>query len=231
MKNPYADLLKIAGELGARSIRKRFTKIFYEKPVEGEKFIYYPLHRATDAAILVRAPQYANQISFIQNISNHLPIRYKLYVKEHPNGAGETSLKELRKLKKMQNVRLLKPKISSHDLIEKADCTITINSNAGWEAMLHQKPVLTFGTAFYDRSGLVYPIRDFYKFNETLKKALNSKFDYEKLLKFIVALKKSVRPGNFQFIGKLEKSLYDEKNLDLVTEGIIDHIKEIEKDN
>ena len=96
--------------------------------------------------------------------------------------------------------------------------------------MLHQKPVLTFGTSFYDNSGLVYPLRDFYKFGPLFKEALSSKFDREKLLRFIIALKKSVRPGNFQFIGKLEKNLYDEENLDLVTEGIIDHIKEIEKD-
>ena len=96
MKNPYADLFKIAKELGARSVRRKFTKLYYEKPVEGEKFVYYPLHRAADAAILVRAPQYANQFAFIQNLSNHLPFGYKLYVKEHPNGAGETSLKELK---------------------------------------------------------------------------------------------------------------------------------------
>jgi len=230
MRNPYADLFKIIKFLGARAIRKNFTKSFHETPPENEKYVYYPLHRAADAAVLVRSPQYANQFALVENIANHLPIEYKLYIKEHPNGVGEIALKELKKLRKIPNVRMVDPQISSHTLIKKADCVFTINSNAGWEAMLYQKPVITFGNAFYDKSGLVFPLRDFYKFDEVFKKSLIHKFDYEVLLKFIVALKKSVSPGTFQFIGKMERALKDENNVKIVTEGIADHLKRLEKE-
>lgn len=230
MRNPYADLFKIIKFLGARAVRKNFTGFFHETPPKGEKFVYYPLHRAADAAVLVRSPQYANQFALVENIANHLPIEYKLYIKEHPNGVGEIPLTELRKLKKIPNVRMVDPKISSHTLVKDADCIFTINSNAGWEAMLYGKPVITFGNAFYDKSGLVFPLRDFYKFEEVFKKALESKFDRERFLRFIIALKRSVSPGTFQFIGKLEKALKDEKNLHAVTEGIYDHLQRLEKE-
>ncbi len=40
--------------------------------------------------------------------------------------------------------------VSIHDLLSKCFCVYTVNSGAGFEALLHKKPVVTFGQAEYD---------------------------------------------------------------------------------
>ncbi len=230
MKNPYADLFKIAKNLGTRAIRKHISRFYYEKPKENEDYVYYPISREHDAALLVRAPQFVNQVAFLENLANHLPINYKLYVKEHPSGLGETKIKQLRALKKLPNVRILDPSLSGHNLVANSKAVATINSNTGWEALLYKKPILTFGKTFYNCSGLVYPIKNFYDFNSIFNKAINSKFDYELFLKFINCVFKSVKKGNAVFVGSLEKTLYDKENIKNLAKGIVQTAEEIKKE-
>ncbi len=134
MKNPYGRVfLKIAKIRTIRAIRKKMISHLYEQPNLSERYIFYPLHMQEDAQVLVRAPQYIDQVALIQNLSNHLPIGYKLYIKEHPSNLGGMPIKDLKKIKSFPNVKLIDAKSHSHDLIKNAKAMITINSNAGWE--------------------------------------------------------------------------------------------------
>lgn len=71
-----------------------------------------------------------------------------LVVKGHP--ANKDSMIPLR-----QSIREYKhviwiDNVSIHQLIDLSKCVVVINSGAGMEALLHSKPVITFGQAEYD---------------------------------------------------------------------------------
>ncbi len=221
MKNPYGrNFMKIARIKAAMAFRKKLAPFLYEQPRFEEKYLFYPLHIPSDAQILVKAPQFRDQLGLIDNLCHHLPMGYKIYVKEHPNDTGGTRLRLLKKIKDLPNVRLIDAKINSHDLIKNAQAIITVNSNVGWEGLLYEKPVIVLGRAFYDISGLTLNLRDFYKLPETFQKALNQKeFDREKLHRFVNAVLNSVLPGyEFHAEGFVDK-FCEEENLNKIVEG------------
>lgn len=222
-RNPYARVVGIAWDKTKKAIRKYFAKLFYSKPDYQEKYIFYPMHLGEDLQLLVRAPQYAltNQTYLIEYTARCLPAGCKLYVKEHPNNIGGTSLGILKRIKRIPNVRLISPFTQSHDLIKNAAGIITINSTVGWEGLLYKKPVITFGPCFYEISELAYSLRNLYELPEIIKKALkNEKFDEEKLLRFVNAVLKTIHPGNLNFYYKYAKKAMQDENISLIAEGI-----------
>ena len=69
-----------------------------------------------------------------------------LVVKGHPVNPGSmASLKTV-----LHPDTLWVDNVSIHDLLSKCFCVYTVNSGAGFEALLHKKPVVTFGQAEYD---------------------------------------------------------------------------------
>jgi len=220
-RNPYARVMGIALEKAKKAIRKYFVKPLYSKPDYNEKYFFHPLHVENDAQILVRAPQYFNQVALISYIAKCLPVGYKLYIEEHPNNRGGTPIKILKKFKEIPNVKLLHPSTHGHDVIRHASGITTINNTIGWESLLYKKPVINFGPCFYEVSGLTYSLRDLTKLPETIKKALEKKdFDEEKLLRFVNAVLKSVYPGNLNFYYQFAKKAMTDENISLIAKGI-----------
>jgi hypothetical protein len=71
-----------------------------------------------------------------------------LVVKGHP--INENSMIGLKNsLRNYSHVTYL-DKVSIHQLIGRSKCVVTVNSGTGMEALLHKKPVVTFGQAEYD---------------------------------------------------------------------------------
>ena len=225
-KNPYANLFHITREQTERAIRKHLTMNIYSTPDLNKEFIFYPLHMQYDAQILVRAPEFMDQVSLVETMSNFLPAGVKLYVKEHPNFVGGMTLSELKRIKKLPNVLLIDPKVNSHILISNAKAIITINSNAGWEALLYEKPVICLGEAYYDIVGLTHNLRDLGKLKDTISTAIeNPIFNKQTQLRLINAVLSSIRPGSVVYQRGHLKQFLDETNLDNVSNGIIDELK------
>ena len=223
-KNPYSNTFNIAKTRATRAVRKRILFGIYEKPEFKESYFFFPLHLAIDAQILVRAPHYVDQLSLVKNIANCLPAGYKLYVKEHPNFKGGVPIKELKEIKKIPNVKLIPAETHSHDVIQNAKCLITVNSNVGWEGILYNKPVICLGTSFYDVSGLVYKMNDFYDLPRMMKEAVNSKMDVTVRYKFINAVFKSVYKGEMVHQeGYVEKFL-EKENLSNIVKGMVSEL-------
>lgn len=220
-RNPYARLFGIAFDKTKKAFRKYIVKFMYSKPDLNEKYFFYPLHLDEDAQIILRAPHFEDQISLIKYIAKCIPTGYKLYIKEHPNNIGGVSINKLKKIKNISNVKLISPYFSSHDLTKNSKGIITINSTVGWEGLLYQKPVIVFGTCFYDISEMVWKVRDFYELPKIIKEALkNNLVDKEKLLKFVNAVTESDYSGNINFYYQFaEKAMVDE-NISQMAEGI-----------
>jgi len=118
--------------------------------VEGEKSIFYPLHFEPEAATLIFAPYYTNQIELISSIAKSLPVDYRLYVKDHPMMRNMRKRSYYKKILRNRNVRLISPRVPSQKIIKHSDLIVNITSTAGWEGILLDKPVITFGDCFYN---------------------------------------------------------------------------------
>ena len=192
-----------------------------------ETYFYFPLHRSGDAQILLRAPQYYNQFQLIETISKHLPIKYELYVKQHPHGEGEFKISQLIKIRKLDNVKLIHTKTNTHDVLKNSEGVITINSNTGLEAIIHKKPVIVLGNVYYDIFDHFEKVRDFYKLPNAIKKSVNKKLTTAKQYKYLNAVIESTYPGQMLFVGKYKKLMKDKNNTKLLVDGFEKEFKQL----
>ncbi|MBI2577532.1 MAG: hypothetical protein HYV77_01670 [Candidatus Wildermuthbacteria bacterium] len=176
---PLFFLLK---NFGKRYLRRYYVRKFYQAPIAGEKYIYFPLHFPDDSQLTVRGLPFITQEFVVEIISRHLPSGYTLYVKEHPASMGYFSVKMLRYLAKLPNVKIVSPLLNSYDLIENARAVCVINSTVGFEALMFPKPVITFGASFYRDKGVTLDVHDLYELPEIMRKALTFQPDWERIL-------------------------------------------------
>ncbi len=166
----------------------------YDKPVSGEDFAYFALHTEPEAYPMVLAPFYIDQLWLAKQIARSLPLSYKLYVKDHPVMMGLRTRGYYKELKKIPNIRLINPAVSSLELIQKGKLTLTITGTTGWEAALLKKPVIIFGNMYYDTLAGVKKCLNIQDLPFLIKQQLESFFyDEEELLDLIAsAIEESV---------------------------------------
>ncbi len=166
-------------------IRVSIIKYFEKKLNETDKYFFYPIHYMEDAQVTFREP-HLDQIDLIKKISRSLPFGYFLYVKAHPHYLGsDIKLNDLFKLNKLKNVKLISPTAKPIDLIKNSKGVITVNSTTGFESLIQNKPVITFGHDIYCRDDLCYVIRDINKLSDTIMKIIDRKFEGFEAKEFI----------------------------------------------
>ena len=171
---------------------------FFDRPQPGERYVLYPIHFQPEASTLVQAPYYLDQAALIEDMSKSLPVGYQLYVKEHVSNRGRRPLAFYKRLRDTFGVRLLGPDEDTWTLIRDAAAIAVITGTVGWEGLLFEKPVVTFGDVFYNectlthRAGLVP--KD--QWHQVFRKAIfQHVHDDEQLLEFVAAIQGSSRPG------------------------------------
>lgn len=191
----------------------------FEQPVEGESFVLYPIHFQPEASTLVQGPMYVDQLSLLEDMARSLPIGYRLYVKEHLSNRGRRPLEFYTALKRIPSVRLLGPDADTWALIKQASAIAVITGTMGWEGLLYDKPVITFGDVFYNVVPSVYRASEVPKdgWFSLFQRALTAHVpDREAVLAFIAALQDGSYPG---FIGNpvsFPDALLDENVQNLV---------------
>lgn len=128
----------------------------FDEPVEGEKFVLYPIHFQPEASTLVQAPMYVDQLALLEDMARSLPVGYRLYVKEHLSNRGRRPLEFYNAIRRIPAVRLLGPDADTWALIKQASAIAVITGTMGWEGLLFDKPVVTFGDVFYNQVPSVY---------------------------------------------------------------------------
>jgi len=141
----YEDYLKVF----FRKMAQKRLSLFNRSPDLSVPFIYFPLQLTPEVTTLAYGRGYEDQEHLVTRLAASLPSNIKLYVKEHTSMVGRRQLGMYRRLKKLYNVELVSPEISTFDLIQNCVSVATINSTAGWEAFNLGKPCLFFGHAFY----------------------------------------------------------------------------------
>lgn len=154
-----------------------------------EDFVFFPLHYEPEVSLLFQAPFYADQIYVIRQIAKSLPIHYKLYIKEHPSMIDYRPRSFYKELKKIHNVKLINPAISSFSIIPQAKLITVITGTTGWEALLFKKPVISFGNQFYNALSMVKKCTEIERLPYLIKEQLeNFVYKEEELISFISAI-------------------------------------------
>jgi hypothetical protein len=175
--------------------RAAAARTLYRSPRNGRPFVYFPLHVVDDYKIKAVIPHCADQASIVEQVADALPPGYDLVLKEHPLSIGRNPLTLLRRLQRRQNVRLVSPRTSTHDLIERSSAVAVISSTVGLEALLYAKPVLTIGQPFYSGYGITVDAASFSELAELVPAVLRFEPDRETILRFLHAAMRRCLPG------------------------------------
>ena len=115
--------------------------------MEGEDYVYMPLHLIPESSVFVKASYYVDELNLIEQVSKALPIGWKLYVKEHQAMLGERGFEFYRKVKEIHNVRLVQINYykDPKPWIVNSKGVVTITGTAAYEAALLGKRSIIFG--------------------------------------------------------------------------------------
>ena len=203
----------------------------FQRPKKTEKFIFYPLQTHPEASTSVRAKWYVNQLALIENISKNIPVGYKLYVKEHRRNFSKRPYGFHKKITQFPNVHLISPKCNTIDLVKRCSLVITINSTVGWEAILLQKPVISFGEVFYNGFDQVSHITNMYKLNSEIRKKIDTTTDLNQTHQFIAAMFQSTYPGIAALPGDCKNRSLQQKNIERIVQAIENYVSTQPKKN
>ena len=170
--------------------------------------LFMGLHLGQESTMALRSQPFMNQIALVEMISRVLPYNLVLYVREHPHWPRTFSYKYLKSVKKLSNVKLISPKISVHDILKNTTGVITYNATTGIEALLYNKPVLSFASNIYsDHHSGVDKCLDLYDLGKKLSQLSNRKVSHEETINYIYKLKNN----NLSF-GLGSYNFYSEKD-------------------
>lgn len=158
-------------------------------------FVYFPLHVTDDYKIKRVIPHCVDQAALIELVAAFLPEGMDLVVKEHPMSIGRNPLGLLKRLAAVENIRLVEPYTSSHDLIRRSEAIAVISSTVGLEALLHGRPVLTMGQPFYSGYGVTLDVDSFREVPDAVGELLRFEPDRERTLQFLHACMRRCKPG------------------------------------
>lgn len=191
------------------------------------KYYYYPIHLEPEAVVLYWGDGiYKNQVKLIENIAAQLPPNCYLYVKDHPHAGAYRDYADYKKIKAIPNVKLLNPALSGKSIIKNSIGVITINGTSGFEALLMNKQVFTFGNCFYNQCPRVKYIHNIRDLRQTLYSNFNITYeDDEVLFNFVSTYLKSIHPGFTDYFINYPKLLGidEEKNAEIVAKGLLEY--------
>ncbi|MBI4093518.1 hypothetical protein HY417_01010 [Candidatus Kaiserbacteria bacterium] len=151
-------------------------------------FAFFALHFEPELSILMLSPFDTNQIEIVKRLAQSLPVGMLLYVKDHPQMTPFRPRRYYKELKKIPNVRLLRPELSSFSIVPHAKLVATITGSVGWEATLLGKPVITFGRVFYNALPSVARSTTPEELPELVKSQLGKEVRDEDTVRFVAAL-------------------------------------------
>lgn len=175
--------------------RAALLRRFYEPVPEGRPFVYFPLHVTDDYKIKRVIPHCVDQAALIEQVADSLPQGMDVVIKEHPLSIGRNSIGLIRRLTSRENIHLVEPRTSSHELVQRARAVVVISSTVGLEALLYARPVLTLGQPFYSGYGVTLDVDSFRELGAKVNQVLSFQPDRERILRFLHAAMRSCFPG------------------------------------
>ena len=144
---------------------------YFQAPIDGEKYLYMPLHLIPESTTFVKAPYYVNELNVIEQVSKSLPIGLTVYVKEHQSMLGERPISFYKSVAKLHNVKMVQFNYykDPNPWLDKAVGVITITGTGAYEAALLGKKSLIFGNVCFDVIDSINKITSMQQLPEYLK--------------------------------------------------------------
>ncbi len=161
-----------------RQLLKRYANYRYlsadesTKFIDSEEFVFFPLQFFRESRVTVRAKPFYNQSWLVEYLFRSVPAGYELAVKDHPQQLGSQPRSCIDAIARHSTA--LHPGTNAHDVVEEASAIVTLNNTVGYEALIHGKPVVTLGDAFYSHRGYTYDVNNMTSLPETLADAVAS---------------------------------------------------------
>lgn len=182
--------------------KDRLQKVYESlcvKPNYNEQYVVLFLHYQPEATTSPGGDIFVDQRLCVELLLKYLPESWKVYVKEHPHQfiryrIGHTSRMRdfYDDLVKNERVKLISTEEDTFDLLQHAKAISTITGTVGWEAIVRQVPVISFGLSWYENysKGVLritdeHSAKDMYKFIE------NYQFDEHSLLAYLASVGKN----------------------------------------
>ncbi|HLP62141.1 MAG TPA: methyltransferase domain-containing protein [Candidatus Deferrimicrobium sp.] len=146
--NMDTDTQKIIAGWKTRVLEKRVTCTLPRDP-----FVFFPLQVHDDTQIYFHSPYFQTVAQALAQVVAAMPADVSLVVKPHPVDIARYGHDAYRACLRPQDI-LVAASENIYQLIRAARGMITINSTAGFEALVFHKPVLVLGEAFYAGKGL-----------------------------------------------------------------------------
>lgn len=208
-------------------LRERFYKKIgiFEKPSKGEKYVLFPLHFQPEVMVSLYGKWYVDQAGLIENISKSLPLNYKLYVKEHPFRCGNRTLAFYKRIKRLPNVRLIHPQQNNFNIIKNSSLITTITGTSGWEGLLFQKKVITFGDIYYNLCPGVIKVDKIKELPLIINRSLDKTIPLSEVVTFVGAMFAGSFPGLVRLPGDCADYSLKDENIILLADGIKRYIE------
>ena len=197
--------------LFARNVRRRLkigqVRHLYQEPVQGERFLLYPMHFHPESSTSILAGTYLDEYEVIRNIAFSLPEGVRLYVKDHISAWGYPSLDFYQRVRRLPNVRLLGPNAPTKELIKHSVGVITLTSTVGYEALLLKTRVYLYGKVFYEFHKGVVRIENPTRLRELILDNMIKPVDWDDAYNndFVCAYHQATLPGTLNLMqGSLE---------------------------
>jgi hypothetical protein len=229
--NEYLRPSRFVTNLVRERARAAGARTLYEELDPGRRFVYFPLHVVDDYKVKRVIPHCYDQASLIERVAEALPHGYDVVLKEHPMSIGRNRLGLLRRLAKVENIRIVSPHENSHELIQRAEAIVVISSTVGLEALLHGKPVMTLGQPYYSGFGVTLDVDSFREIREAVPALLAFAPDRERTLQFLHAAMRNCHPGKPMLVDA--PALSDENVAALATtiDGALRSRADLERDS
>ena len=202
-----------------------YYRLKYDEYSLDDNYYYYPLHLEPEAVVLYWGDGlYNNQVKLIENIAAQIPPERFLYVKDHPHAGSYRDYDDYVKIKLIPNVKLLAPVTMGKKLIAKSIGVITINGTSGFEALLLNKQVYTFGNCFFNQCSRVNYIANIKDLRNSLYINRDLKYnDDDELFEFIDLYLNSIHPGFTDYFINYPKliGVNEEENSQIVANELV----------
>lgn len=165
-----------------------------------EKYVLFAANYQPEATTSVTSSYYVNQINVLELLSSTIPEDTIIYYKEYPKHLlsffNKISLNRnnqfLSRLKKIKNIKIIDDGYKTTDLIDNAFAVATITGTIGWEAAVRGKPVITFGSVWYNSFNKIFKIDSYKDLTLAFNKIENGySFDYNDILDYAAYIEKN----------------------------------------
>jgi len=184
-------------KLKANAYKKRL-KEYYDSLVTAPDlnvpYVMVNLHYQPEMSSNPSGDIFVDQRLCVDVLAQHIPSRFLIYVKEHPSQffshlGGHTSRIPgfYDDLIRYPQVRLMPLQADPYTLFKHSRAVATVTGTSGWEAMVLGKPVICFGSPWYEKYSGVLKIDDEKSAAKIAPFIENYRFDERNLLAYLHA--------------------------------------------